>query len=198
MKKIQSKINPAKLLLDDIYELYTFEPDFKKWNLKNFKKNSYRYVLLKRIQSLLAALAIDYDIKKLFTGKFIVDSKIDLNHVFSKSTLLNKYALNERDLKHKIKSTHWADFFEIILKHQLLIQNVLAMNSGVLIASGIYESAVRYTNDISNAIWDIAKEEQNILVYLLNPKSKTFSINELNQQFDYPVIDMKKLYLEEL
>jgi hypothetical protein len=51
--KNKTLVNPAKLLLQDLYEFYLINPDFKTWNIDIYEKGTYNYYLIKRMYYLL-------------------------------------------------------------------------------------------------------------------------------------------------
>lgn len=195
--KNNNLVNPAKLLLEDLQELYLINPDFKTWDNYIYEKGTYKYYLIKRMYSLLKAMQLKEDFELIFSGSFIMSFQIEIHNVFSKSQLLNKFIPDERSLRWEIFPGDWPPFFKSILNHTLKINSVLAHNSMVIAASGLYRSAVEYTDAISEDIWKIAKDEFNVLEYLLNPNEKMFTIEELNKSYDYPIVDMGKLFYDE-
>lgn len=196
MQENESLVNPAEILLEDIHELYHVEPEYEEWDLDKFAAGSYKHCLLQRIYASLAALNMAKDVQIIFNGEFMIEYEIDTKELFSRTALLQKAMPDRRALLYEIRPADWPCFFSRILKHSLKIQEALRFNSGVLIASGLYGCALNYTEAINEEISRVSKEGFELLVYLLNPNQTQFTLDEMNVQFQFPLMDMKKLYWE--
>ncbi len=190
-------INPAKILLDNLHDLYQLEPDYKSWKAEKFVTGSYRNYLLQQIHASLAALKMGADLQVIFHGDFMLNYEIDTVGLFSRTALLQKAMPERRALLFEIRKQDWPSFFSRILKYSLKIHEVLCFNMGVAVASGLYGCAVNYTEAINEEILGVSNETYDLLIYLLNPNQIKFTLAEMNRYFNYPQLNIQKLYWDE-
>lgn len=194
---LTESLNPAKLLLEDIFELHSMESNCANWVLDNFETESPRYYLLQRIHSLMLALQInDKGVSAIFDGEIMKQLEIDLDLLIERFPGLLPHKINVKGLEYGISKDGWSLFFERLFQHALFVSCTLKTNSGVMIASGLAGIGVDYTEALNVGIYEQTREEFDILVYLLNPSEWQITLLELQEKFNYPSIDMDQLMFD--
>jgi hypothetical protein len=80
--------------------------------------------------------------------------------------------------------------FQELFDYRLLLDNLIKKNSGLMAASGVYRIPFNLMKDIDRKITKEFAGIEQILAYLINPRGLHYSIEELNLQFGYPIVDL--------
>lgn len=186
------KLNIGQLLLDQLLDLTSYSPVIEDWNEGLFKDNPPRSIRLKRINSYLKALNIDCNYATLFNGEFVKDTQC-----YSINKLIELYPeARNSDFTYGADQQDWEAFYKQLMKHVLLVDEVLNFNSGLLSASGLYGSLYIISSKTNNQIRKAIGKEKIILTWLLNPEKVEMSIDELINKYDYPDVDLSEIDLE--
>ena len=187
--------NPAKLLLLDVFELYSLEPDYKGWAQENFEEGSPRDYLLQRIQALMRSLQFkNNDVDALFNADEKRLIEVNLVNLFSRFPSLVALKKNHSDSTPSPSLSPF--FYEHLFRHALNISTVLKLNAGVMAASGFNGMVVEYTESLNTKIALLAQEELDILEYLFNANEKLFSLQQLHEKYDYPLVDLDEIMVD--
>jgi hypothetical protein len=183
-----------KLLLKTFLDLYSLNRKVENWSLKEFQKNPPRLVRLKMIDSLFLALNIQCSYSDFMKGLFIKDYNLyDWNEL--ETIITNKYkkGMNQVHFEGNESAYELQTLFQELFDYRLLLEDLVTKNSGVLAASGVYKIPFNIMRDINRKITKEFTGLEQILAYLINPGGLQYSIEELNLQFGYPIVDLLDL-----
>ena len=196
MKAKLKKLNPARLLSFDFLELSSLTKGCETWDLEQFKTNPPRYYLLLRINALLKSLNIEINYKAFFAGSFLKVDDYSFEACLENIPVFKKMEFRHLELHYDKVPAQWAMVYERVMKHALLLNSAFQINSGVMLASGILRMGVFITDETNTKLWKAMQDEFNLLAWLINPKELSYTIEELNEQFEYPLIDLDKINIE--
>ncbi|MBV9124234.1 MAG: hypothetical protein JO112_12825 [Planctomycetes bacterium] len=80
--------------------------------------------------------------------------------------------------------------FKILFDYRTKVEKVLTFSSGVLEASGLYAYAHRKAGELNGIIREHVRIIDDLLVALISPQAKTFTVEELSKDYDYPDVDL--------
>jgi hypothetical protein len=180
-----------KQLLKTFLDLYSLNNKVENWSLKEFQKNAPRLVRLQMIDSLFLALNIQCSYSDFMKGLFIKDYNL-YNWDELKAIITNKHkkGMNQVHFQGNESAYELQVFFQELFEYRLLMEDLVKKNSGVMAASGVYKIPFNIMKDINRKITKEFAGIEQILAYLLNPGGLQYSIEELNLQFGYPIVDL--------
>jgi hypothetical protein len=183
-----------KLLLITFLDLYYLNKKVESWSLKEFEKNAPRLVRLQMIDALFVALNIKCSYSDFMKGLFIKDYNL-YNWDELKAIITNKHkkGMNQVHFIGNESSYELQVLFQELFDYRLLMENLINKKSGVMAASGVYRIPFNLMKDISRKITKEFAGIEQILAYLINPEGQQYSIEELNLQFGYPIVDLFEL-----
>jgi hypothetical protein len=180
-----------KLLIKIFLDLYFLNGKVENWSLKEFEKNPPRLVRLQMIDSLFLALDIKCSYSDFMKGLFIKDYDLyDWNELEAIIKNKHKKGMNQVHFHGNESSYEMQVLFQELFDYRLLLDNLIKKNSGLMAASGVYRIPFNLMKDIDRKITKEFAGIEQILAYLINPRGLHYSIEELNLQFGYPIVDL--------
>ena len=189
-------------LLETLHD-FTSMTQKSEWSFEAVKDNPPRLIRLKQINALISAFIPELEKEKtirkrlemVLSGNFIInrddsvyiDLFAEMDNAIKKSRFLIKKmdALRVHDLK---------DNYEELLEYKLLLTKILNYNKGIMEISYPY----LYPLIINEKISKMIKIEQldRFLELIIDPYKRTYTIEELMKQFDYPTEDLFDIDLD--
>lgn len=198
-------IDPGQLLLQRFLELYDIQPDLDTWSLRDLKYNPPRYFRLKMICALFKFFHISKNIHAFAEGKFIQDpykitglydigGVIDLllkngNHVIHAYQATGK--LNQLRSEYDVYDARHA--FEYLLKFRTKLESILTYNNGYLAAGLTTGLKLIIVNHFNHRIEREVDFLDRILIEFINPYKVTVTLEELNNEYGYPLVDIDEI-----
>jgi hypothetical protein len=177
----------ARELLHLYLELQRMTPNLKDWSEDRLAANPPRLYRLKQLLALFQAFGIRSSPAEFQEGAFIdVDSP-------AYQPLLDRIASempgeSAHDLGPQRRQLR--EFFKILFEYRVTVERALSFCSGVLEASGLYHYAYRKVGEVNRAIRQECAVVEDLLVSLISPEGKSFSVEELVRDHGYPAVDL--------
>jgi hypothetical protein len=190
MPEQPTKIFTARDLLYGFLELRGLTPELDKWTEENFADNPPRLFRLRRLQALFWAFEIPWDPASFRKGEFIAPE----NPLYN--PLLTQVAEEQKEsVKHGFgPRAHQLPYcFETLLNYRERVESVLQFSSGVLEASGLYRFAHKKAGELNHIIREHIGCIDDILVGLIYPAAKTFTVEELTRDYNFPDVNLSKI-----
>lgn len=187
-------------LIQLFLELHHLEPNIKNWSNFSDEINP-RSVRKKMIDALLKAHNIHCDCEAFKTCSFIDESfYIDvekINQIYVKHRGVGSdnpiIQLKEDET---FTRQHAKMLFRSLFNYRLHLDKALKSDAGVLAASGNYLLPILTKQKLNQFIVEEVKLIDELLIVLINPEGKNYSIDELQTYFQYPTIDLEELDLD--
>ena len=178
----------SKDLLSRYFELKSLSK-VEQWSEESFKNNKPRLYRYQQLKAIFLAFEIPFDIELFSVGAFIQYNDKKYLKVIDKISTDIEYKINQKELK---------TIFKRLLKYCESLQGSLNFNNGVLICNNEFLYTIKQTNivnqDIKNSLEDIV----DILSTIIDPDCKSFTIEDLNTKYNYPIIDLLSIDIENL
>ena len=186
--KYESGTVTAHHLLYCYLEFGILVPEVKNWTEEDLIDNPPRFHRLKMLQSMLRAFGIN-DLVGFRTGKFIEEN--DSRRYERALSLISEEKISSD------KNYCLPECFASLIQHREEVEYV--MNFG----SGAYSFGSTLLRDTYQKIWDfiaVIKEEAKaidaIIVAIISPEEKSFSVGQLIREYDFPCIDIMTIDLD--
>lgn len=190
-------------VIERFLEFQLMVPDTALWKDSELRDNLPKLYRLNQLQSLFLAFDLG-EINEFEGGGFVKKrppeayqpiwdkAQKDFQDLgeFTESHLLNL-------MKKKESTRYMVSLFERLFLYRKKLSEVLAFNSGVLAASGLYYYAFRKTEDFNNQIIKANLESiDNIIGLIISPDSQSFPRKQLIEEFGYPDVDLSEIDME--
>lgn len=187
-------------LLKLFLELHHLEPNIQNWsNLRD--EITPRAVRKKMIDILLEAHQIVCDYEAFKIGSFIDEGfHINLgkiNQIYEKHRGIsfdNPILQLKKD--ENFTRQHAKMLFRSLYNYRSHLDKALKSDDGVLAASGYYLLPILTKQKLNQLIIKEVQLIDELLIILINPEGKNYSIDELQTYFQYPTIDLEELDLD--
>jgi hypothetical protein len=188
-------LDPARLLIEDYFELKTLTTDIEHWTDDDLNSNPPRYYRFLRIKACLKALQINSEkIKEFELGQFNTElSEERISQLYTK--LGDSFNLETESyiLPDDKKVISPSFIFNMLLKTRLLTHRFSSLCNGVMAASGHFLTPVLVLEHIENKLKDEQVALDNALVFLLNPETILFEYSELVEKYGFPDVDIDEI-----
>lgn len=178
-------------ILSGYLDLKILVPSEKSWienKLKDNPKGLYRF---KALKSLFRAFNLG-NIKTFEKGVFILKRNLKEYDVLIekiKSDSVSKSIFSKRS---RLDLHALSRAFQILIEYRGILNEALQYNRGVMTASGIYAFAYLKADQMNTIIYQNISAIDDILQLIISPSSKTISMEELINKFDYPEADLSE------
>lgn len=201
-------------LLDKVFEFIEMTPNPNEWNLQALKSNPPRQIRFRQIDALFNAFFIEESNRDLLSkamSKFSKQRKISiesfLNGNFLKTRTIDSYSnlvefikdfletgTENIDQSKEIRIEHLVFIFPKLIDFKKHIRNLLTFNSGWLEANTITSLfSIQLTNSISNNLIGRYNELDTVIGLFIDPKSLTFTEEELITRFSFPTENLNAI-----
>lgn len=190
MMKQNAKTITARSLLHGFLELRGLAPEMKDWSEERFSDNAPRLYRLRQLIALFRAYEIDWDLSSFVEGRFIQPESLR----YAASLEMMESAMPEAR-RHGLGADNrqLPDCFKILLDYRERVEDALSFSSGVLEASGLYLYAHQRAGELNRIIQKNISIVDDVLVVLINPEARTFSVNQLARDYGYPDVDLSEI-----
>jgi len=183
----------------DFYELCGSEEKIQYDNLKDNPPRKYRYLQLKSIMN-----AYNIGPVENFTAGSFTDCNKDpdkkeafRNHILNDVKSNNWLKLEQQLIKSEYEdfTDHVPYLFEKLIHLRIRLENLRKLNSGSIIASGIFAYTILKTNQITSEVELMIQKTNELLIFLMDPleKLKPLQIYYLVKNFDYPDVNLDEI-----
>jgi hypothetical protein len=192
-------------LLDKIIEFTNMTRDPEEWSFEMQKSNEPRFVRLEQIKALMNAFVpellyskgIRENIESFYSGEFIQNRQIEdygklldnMDKAISKSNF-------DVDPNQKIDLYDLQNNYRNLLSYYLKLNSLINHNKGMMEISYPYFFTYLITNSISDSISSRAGKMKTILSSFIDPFKRSFTLDKLIKQYNYPNIDLLDLDLD--
>jgi hypothetical protein len=201
-------VNPGQLLLQRFLELHDIQPDIDTWTLHKLKHNAPRYIRLKMIYALFKFFHIRKNIRAFSEGKFIkepynITGLYDIGGVIDLLYNNGNHRIHSYEATGRLKQLR-ADYdaqdaklaFEYILEFRIKLESILTYNNRFL-ATGLTTSLkLIIVNHFTHRMVKEVELLDHILTEFINPYNATVTLEELNKDYGYPLIDIDEIDFE--
>jgi hypothetical protein len=108
----------------------------------------------------------------------------------------SKLGLNNVNFEEIVFTGALQYMFEKLMEYQLRLDDLFNIGCGVIAASGLFRMSLNIMNETNEKITKESVIIVKILYYLLNPKGLRYSAEELQNQFDYPSVDIDQIDID--
>jgi len=192
-------------LIETVIEFTNMTPDPDEWSFEMQKRNEPRFVRLEQIQALMNAFVpellyskgIRESIERFYSGEFINNRLIeDYSKLVGKiDKTISKSAFYDSP-KGKISISDLQDNYRNLLNYYLKLNKLLSHNKGLMEISYSYFFPYIITNSISDSMGSKAIKIKTILASFIDPFKRSYTLDKLVQQYNYPDVDLLDLDLD--
>lgn len=175
-------------LLHKFFELKSLV-NSEEWSEENFKDNEPRLYWYQQLKAIFLAFEIPFDIDKFMSGEFI-------DHTDKKYTNIINNISNE--MGYKVNGEGLRIAFKRLIIYCSGLKQSLFYNNGVLLSTNEFEFANKKIYSMNNIIKKNILDIENILSSMACPKNQTFTIDELNLKYNYPIVDLRSIDIDNL
>jgi hypothetical protein len=189
-------------VINQFLEFQLMVPDTALWKESELRENLPKLYRLNQLRALFLA----FDLGKLteFEGGGFVKNRPPEAY----QTIWDKVQKDFKDLgesteihrlnvmNEKESTRYIISLFERLFLYRKKLFEVLAFNSGVLAASGLYYYAFRKTENFNQIIKANLESIDNIIGLIISPDRQSFPRKQLIEEFGYPDVDLSEIDME--
>ena len=194
----------ASHFLHKYLEFKAMAPDQTKWTAANLKKNPPRYYRFLELEALLQAFDIGEDLIKDFTQLGFVERRNPQELTQLNEAVATYASKRDSDEQQFTQQGNQVKSYQLrMLVHQLLgffetMRQALHFNSGVMEAGSVsFRFIIQQTQSVLEDI-DLSKLKriESLLCCIIDPKSRSFSRQELIDQYGFPDVNLRDIDME--
>jgi hypothetical protein len=191
------QVDPASILIEEYFSLKTLISGSVPFDAAVLKDNPPRYYRLLRFKSALAALALNCtDFLAFENGDFILEDRQLFDKV--EELLVKEFELpiaNYVD-EHNTAYFSCASHFQMLLATRLTLHQLSAQREAAMASSGHFQTPLRIIAKMEVKLTMEVDVLQQALCILLNPSDKRFTMEEMTNQFGFPIVDLDEIDLD--
>lgn len=172
----------VRLFLD----LQTMSPEIERWSEDHFADNPPRLIRLRRLMGIFRAFGIPWGPESFKIGSFIQHE----NPLYA--PLLERAAEAGRS----VAASGLHNYFEILFSYLQKVEELRSFSSGLLCASGFTAYAHSTAWTVTKTVLESVKGIEEDLAFILDPEGRTFTVEELIAEFDYPDANLSELDMD--
>lgn len=201
----KTTIITARNLLLTFLDLRRFVPDVNRWNEKSLSWSPSSHFRFQQLVAMFNAFEIEWNPEAFVNGEFIkyddprYASLLDTLH----TSMLEMLPVDMRESINYghgfgVHSDQLTDCFNILFKYRERVGSILTFSDGVLAASGLYLFAHQKTDELNRIVRENLGIIDDILVAIISPEEKQFSMVQMVNDYGYPDVDLCKIDFEDL
>lgn len=201
----KTTIITARNLLLTFLALRRLVPDVNRWNEKSLSWTPSSHFRFQQLVAMFNAFEIEWNPEVFVNGKFIkyddprYASLLDTLH----TSMLEMLPVDMRrsiNYGHGfgVRSNQLTDCFSTLFEYRERVESLLTFSDGVLLASGLYFFAHQKTEELNRIVRENLDIIDDILVAIISPEEKQFSMVQMVNDYGYPDVDLCKIDLEDL
>jgi len=184
-------------LINMLIEFKVMQKDKDTWEAEKLKDNPPRYYRFLRISALCKAFLNDNSKENICgfeNGNFLKDSDTIFDAAANFIVANSRGSFEAEKVKNSQTAYEFQAVFERLFRFKQELTSLKNFNSSVWAASFPYLATVEFTNNVTKSI---AKNHEKVIDDLLelivNPDNKSFTEQELIEQFDYPRVNLSNI-----
>ena len=186
--KYESGTVTAYHLLHCYLEFGILVPEIENWTENRLADNPPRLYRIKMLQAMLRAFGIS-DLDAFKAGEFIKNNNSQ-RYAHALSLISEGKISGDR-------SNCLPECFVVLMRHRVVVENVMCFGSGA------YSLGSILLGDTYRRIWNligVVKEEvkviDKIIVAIISPEEKSFPVEELIRDYEFPDVDITAIDLD--
>jgi hypothetical protein len=193
MSRDSSKSVTGRDLLHLYLELRGMVPDFREWREDRLGANPPRLVRLKQLTALFRAFGIPWSPNTFGDGSFIAEGDPKHAPLLARAASQMPAAATQ---VHGPRGHQLPALFSILLHYRAVVEQALSFSGSVLDAGGLYYYAHWNVGKLNEVIRQHVQIIEGILVELISPDARTFTVGELVRDYGYPDDDLHQIDVE--
>lgn len=173
-------------LIRTFLDLQDLSPEVDKWSEEHFADNPPRLIRLRRLKALFRAFGISWGPESFKIGRFIQHE----NPLYS--PLLERAA----EARISVTASGLHNYFEILFNYLQTVQGLRSFSSGVICASGFTAYAHTTAWTVTKAVLESVKGVEDDLAFVIDPEGRTFTMEMLIAEFDYPDANLSEIDMD--
>lgn len=171
-------------LLSAFLDLHGLAPDLSEWTEEKLAYNPPRLIRLKRLKAMFLAFGMAWD-PYAFTEGGCVDK------VLTADSIKNQAKAELGILVQDVSAPQLRFLFVILYRHRKCVEAVFS--SGADDGGGVFLLAWKKIFDVHQAIQAKIAPIDDLLAAMIDPRKRSFTINQLIQDYGYPLDDLHQI-----